>query len=901
MSPKGAILFLVTCAALIDRITSIPDIIRIAGLFGDNEDELEAIFRFAVERVNEDKTLLPMTTLVAQVERVPHDNPYHVGKQICGLAQSGIAGIIGPTSEVTSFHVRSTCDALEIPHIELTPDLEYRHDALTINMHPRPESVARAFLDVARGQGWDHMAIAYDVNEGIVNFQDILKLASDLDWKVAIYQFDPDEPYREIFWKIKLSGETNIILDVKGADVHESLKQAQQVGLVTEKQNWIITSLDMMTDDLEDFYFSGCKIAGFRLVEDDNSDLTSLLQDWRYLNSKTGNVIRIPPPETLTTQGALVYDAVKLLASALEGLDKSQKIEINPISCEDEVPWTFGTSLVNYMRPIIFRGVSGLLTFNEFGHRTLFTLDILTLGKNGVEKVGYWNSNGGLNISKAWLDTYSTFAIQQRTLIVTTTLNDPFTMKKITATPLTGNAQYEGYAVDLIEELSTLIGFRYEIKIANDNKNGAEDPPGSGNWNGMVGELMRDEADVAVADLTITQSREKAVDFTLPFMNTGVSILFTKPKVETSLFGFLSPFTIKVWVYLLLCTALISAIFFVVGRLSPYEWSNPYPCREDEPILKNECSVKNSFWFTVGSLMQQGSDLAPGAMSTRVIASVWYFFVLILAASYTANLAAFLTIEDLRYPFTDAEELSQMSPAEISYGCTESGSTRSAFAESPNPILKKLSENMETNPSWFVTNNKDGKDRVKQGVKKKFALFMEGAAIEYAIERECDLTQIGGLLDSKGYGMATKRGSPLRYVLTNGILELQERGKLHILYERWWKQKRGGGLCSSGGGSAAAAPMALSNVGGVFVVLLLGSIFSFFIAACEFVYKTKLDAANQQEFWDDLKHDLKFCIKLHEYRKPTKKARSEAGSSAKSSKKSSRAEETALQVNLEKD
>lgn len=34
---------------------------------------------------------------------------------------------------------------------------------------------------------------------------------------------------------------------------------------------------------------------------------------------------------------------------------------------------------------------------------------------------------------------------------------------------------------------------------------------------------------------------------------------------------------------------------------------------------------------------------------------------------------------------------------------------------------------------------------------------MESASIEYIVERNCNLTQIGGLLDTKGYGIATKK------------------------------------------------------------------------------------------------------------------------------------------------
>ena len=46
-------------------------------------------------------------------------------------------------------------------------------------------------------------------------------------------------------------------------------------------------------------------------------------------------------------------------------------------------------------------------------------------------------------------------------------------------------------------------------------------------------------------------------------------------------------------------------------RFSPYEWDNPHPCTEEPGVLINDFSLVNSMWFTIGSLMQQGSDLSP--------------------------------------------------------------------------------------------------------------------------------------------------------------------------------------------------------------------------------------------------------------------------------------------------
>ena len=56
-------------------------------------------------------------------------------------------------------------------------------------------------------------------------------------------------------------------------------------------------------------------------------------------------------------------------------------------------------------------------------------------------------------------------------------------------------------------------------------------------------------------------------------------------------------------------------------------------------------------------------------------------------------------------------------------------------------------------PSVYTSGNAEGIDRVRKE-DGAYAFFMEAASIEYHIERKCDLMQLGGLLDSKGYGVA---------------------------------------------------------------------------------------------------------------------------------------------------
>ena len=68
---------------------------------------------------------------------------------------------------------------------------------------------------------------------------------------------------------------------------------------------------------------------------------------------------------------------------------------------------------------------------------------------------------------------------------------------------------------------------------------------------------------------------------------------------------------------------------------------------------------------------------------------------------------------------------------------------------------------MESQPNVFVNSSREGIERAKIG---DYAYLMESSMLEYAIERECELMQIGGLLDSKGYGIGLPKGASLSHL-----------------------------------------------------------------------------------------------------------------------------------------
>ncbi len=119
------------------------------------------------------------------------------------------------------------------------------------------------------------------------------------------------------------------------------------------------------------------------------------------------------------------------------------------------------------------------------------------------------------------------------------------------------------------------------------------------------------KADLAVLDLSITKQRQAAVDFTMPFMSTGVGILYKKKKPPANnLFSFLSPFDMTVWIYSGTGYLATSILMFLVARITPYEWENPTPWKEVEEV-ENIITFSNSMWFGISSYLCQGCDILP--------------------------------------------------------------------------------------------------------------------------------------------------------------------------------------------------------------------------------------------------------------------------------------------------
>lgn len=748
----------------------------------------------------------------------------------------------------------------------------------TINLFPQADQLSQAYLDLIRYKGWKSFSLIYDSSEDFVLVKDIFEMTfadsainiqkinlptelpepirdrfegeirtgdtqdgvdeEDRVRHIEYCTFESDSVnllYKKLMKDMRKKGVENLVLSMSLDKVCKVLREALNVGLLSIYNDYIIANLDTHLLNLTQLQPLMTNISAYSIL-DPGGQQTNFASPKTYLGKRPIEL----PKKLLSTEYSMMSDAISLVAHSLDELlndpDFGKSVYEPQGECGSNEVWQYGDILMDiYKRSIRHGGYTGDLRFDKFGQRINFNLEFILHKNNTFKKVGTWNMNERLADKSKHSEDFGLQAIKNKTLKVTVARTPPYVMYKENYADFNGNDRYQGYCIDLLNKLSKKLHFNYIIKEVSDGQYGKIQ---NGSWTGMVRELLDWQADLAIVDLTITKDRQSAVDFTHPFMTLGIAIMYKKPKLEEAeMYSFLMPFSKEVWLSMWSAYVAISLALWLISRLSPIEWKNPHPCfdNQDERDLENEVhSIGASLWFTIGSLMQQGSDLAPRSASVRCSASVWYFFTLILISSYTANFAAFLTASRMQSPIESAEDLSKQT--KIDYGCKEGGATQSFFATSNHSTYRRMWNFMESrkHQGVFPKDNYKGINMVKKG---NFAFLMESTSIDYEVQRDCELTQIGGLLDHKGYGIALRKRSPFRAPLSKSIVELNEGGELQDLKNRWWNSDQPN--CIEQKDSAlATSELGIDKVGGVFVMLGVGVTIASVAAILEFIWKS---------------------------------------------------------------
>ncbi|XP_064610176.1 glutamate receptor-like [Liolophura sinensis] len=827
--------------------------IPIGSIFDTESREIEAAFRYAVIRFN--KVDNDMFELDHIGDSVKVSDSFELSTAICSQLSKGVATIFGISNTSTSPTLHSYCDEFDMPFITTSLARNVTTPSSMV-LHMRP-IYARAILDVMRDMKWQIIQYVYDSEEGLIRLQQLfqeLNSAEYRDLDVDVKKVTSAESVFASLKQIDLEDEkdhVNILLDLPIEKTEKLLHlMGNDQSINRGSFNFFIGGLGLLELNLTRYQNGGLNIIGYQMVDFSNLHVKVFLQHWEQFDPRNWPGAG---SQKITYEAALAIDAVHLFTKTMHpilkmdgrmfrentrysltnsGRNMGTKCMAHPV-----MPFGQGIHLKQAMREAKFEGLTGTVSFDEYGYRKNISLTLMELTMNrGMAKIGQWRGKLEKLKPQIWRQEKNDTRIQR----ITTILTEPYAMEhkapfKDGKVP-TGNDRYYGFCITLAEKVAKIVHMDYIIQVVKDGKYGKL--LSNDTWNGMVGELIRHEADIVIAPLTITAIRETYIDFTKPFMSLGISIMVKRPEdQEPNVFSFMDPLSYEIWMCIIFAYIGVSVVLFLVSRFSPYEWHV-----DDESGISNDFTISNSLWFSLGAFMQQGCEISPRSISGRIVGSVWWFFTLIVISSYTANLAAFLTVERMSSPIESAEDLAKQT--EIQYGIVKSGSTYDFFRHSKIALYQKMFAYMTSqNPSVFVSSEAEGVQKVKDS-EGKYAFLLESTTNDYYNQRQpCDTIKVGSNLDSKGFGIATPIGSEMRDHLTLAVLELRENGELRRMTDYWWKEK---GECKmfdttlkrdSGQNS-----LTLGNVAGIFYILIGGLILAVFMVLTELLYKSKIDS-----------------------------------------------------------
>ncbi|XP_043967412.1 glutamate receptor ionotropic, delta-2 isoform X4 [Gambusia affinis] len=765
----------------------------------------------------------------------------------------GILALVSSIGCMSAGSLQTLADAMHIPHlyIQRSPVGTPRStcpptsripgaDDYTLMVRP-PVFLNEVIMQVVSEYSWQKFVLFYDSDFDIRGIEDFLDRTSQQGMDVSLQKVESNvnmmitglfrtmrveelHRYRDTLRRA--------VLFMSPATAKAFITEVVETNLVAFDCHWILINEEISDYDLQELVMKS--IGRLTLVRQmfpmpQNTTQRCVKHNHRINTSLCDP--KSPKAQQLEITNRYIYDTVLLLANTFHRkLEDRKWHSMASLNCirKNSKPWQGGKSMLETVKKF---GVSGLTSFLEFSDNgTNPNIFFEILGTNygedrgrGVSRLATWDPVHGLNGTLT--DRKLENNMRGVVLRVVTVLEEPFVM--VSENVLGKPKKYQGFSIDVLDALSNYLGFKYEIYVAPDHKYGSLQSDGQ--WNGLMGELVLKRADVGLSALTITPERESVVDFTTRYMDYSVGVLLRKAERTVDMFACLAPFDLSLWACIAGTVLLIGILVYLLN------WLNP-------PRLPmgsvSSTTLYNSMWFVYGSFVQQGGEVPYTTLATRMMMGFWWMFALIVISSYTANLAAFLTISRIENSIQSLQDLSKQT--ELPYGTVLDSAV---YDQVRSKAMNPFERDPMYSQMWRMINRTGGADNnveeSREGIRKvkygHFGFVWDAAVLEYVAnnDEDCSFYTVSSNAPDRGYGIAMQHGSPYRDIFSQRILELQQNGDMDILKLKWWPKDSPCDLYSSDQMRQRGNALDIHSFAGVFCVLAAGVVLSCLIAMVE--------------------------------------------------------------------
>ncbi|XP_043509311.1 glutamate receptor ionotropic, NMDA 2B isoform X8 [Frieseomelitta varia] len=380
-----------------------------------------------------------------------------------------------------------------------------------------------------------------------------------------------------------------------------------------------------------------------------------------------------------------------------------------------------------------------------------------------------------------------------------------------------------GFCIDLLQKFSEEIGFTYELVRVEDGKWGTLE---NGKWNGLIADLVNRKTDMVMTSLMINAEREAVVDFTVPYMETGIAIVVAKRTGIISPTAFLEPFDTASWMLVGIVAIHAATIMILL-----FEWLSPSGFNmKKNPSPNHRFSFCRTYWLVWAVLFQAAVHIdSPRGFTARFMTNVWALFAVVFLAIYTANLAAFMITREEFHEFTGVDDHRLAKPWShkpmFKFGTipwSHTDSTLAKYFKEMHTYMKKFNKSSVA----------DGIEAVISG--EMDAFIYDGTVLDYLVaqDEDCRLLTVGSWYAMTGYGLAFSRNSKYLQMFNKRLLDYRDNGDLERL-RRYWMT----GTCKPGREvQKSSDPLALEQFLSAFLLLMMGILLAVAFLLLEHLY-----------------------------------------------------------------
>ncbi|XP_020882835.1 glutamate receptor 2.3 [Arabidopsis lyrata subsp. lyrata] len=444
--------------------------------------------------------------------------------------------------------------------------------------------------------------------------------------------------------------------------------KAKEIGLMKAGYVWILTN--GVIDDLSSINETGIEamdgVLGIKTYIQKSQDLEKFISRWR----------KIFPRLELNVYGLWAYDGTTALAMAIEEAGINNMTFSNVVDTGRNVSELealglsqFGPKLLETLSKVQFRGLGGDFHFVN-GQLQPSVFEIVNMIGTGEKTIGFWTEGNGLvkqlDQQPSSMSALSTWQDHLKQIIwpgeadsipkgweiptngkklrIGVPKKIGFTdLVKVTRDPITNSTIVTGFCIDFFEAVIQAMPYDVSYEFIPFEK---PDGKAGGSYNELVYQVYLGRYDAVVGDTTVLANRSSYVDFTFPFIKSGVGLIVSMTDaVKRDSVSLVKPLSWKLWL-----TSFFS--FFLVGCTV---WVLEHTVNPDFRGPKR-FQASTICWFAFSTMVFAPRERV-FSFWARALVITWYFLVLVLTQSYTASLASLLTSQQLNPTITSMRSL----------------------------------------------------------------------------------------------------------------------------------------------------------------------------------------------------------------------------------------------------